>query len=208
MIFANGATAIEAMMGFGWGNVRIKMVCCVLDFLGLIPANYSGHVVHSLFWPSFSLIQMCLLRLAVLGIFSLHEIGRVGFRRFMASLIWLNMGMLRLGCSGHLFPSWGRACCVSAIWVSFPVIEIGHVAFGHFGAFVLSWKWASCIFCCFGLLVRSLKWSIRWYLNLLFFRGPMGFNMLENRERANIGAEIITELVHFAPEVCIRNGDW
>ena len=32
----------------------------------------------------------------------------------------------------------GRACCVSAIWASFPFIQIGHAAFGQFWAFVLS----------------------------------------------------------------------
>ena len=43
-------------MGIGWGNVRISMACCVLDFLGLIT---------SLLWACCAF--------AVLGIFFLNS---------------------------------------------------------------------------------------------------------------------------------------
>ena len=69
-------------MGFGWRNVRISMACCVLDCLAFIPFITLGMLHISLFWASFSLIQMCLLRLAVLGIFSLHDIGVLNFGEF------------------------------------------------------------------------------------------------------------------------------
>ena len=100
-ILANGAATIEAMMGFGWGNVRISMACYVLNCLG-----------PSLLWACCTF--------AVLGIFFFNSNVPVAFGcsgHLFRSWHWacwtsanygifhvVQMGKVRFGSSGYLFP--------------------------------------------------------------------------------------------------------
>ena len=96
-ILANGATTIETMMGFGWGNVHISMACYVLDCLGLIPfitlgmlyICCSGHLFPSfkcacclwLFWASFPFMT--------LGVLDFGELWHLSFSSNGQGAFWL-----------------------------------------------------------------------------------------------------------------------
>ena len=99
-----------------------RQTFAVVGIFPFVPMGMSGFDGSG----PFSLhLQWACWTFAVLGIFSFHSNRHVAFWLFWASFPFIQTGVLRFGCSGHLF-----------------LHEVGHVAFGHFGAFFLSCKWA------------------------------------------------------------------
>ena len=107
------------------------------------------HVAFWMFWPCpsltmgtsdirccghFPFIPMGMLRFDCSRHFSLHYNGHVGHALFWASCLFIQTGMLRFGWSGHLFPSFKRACCVLVVLGIFSLHEVGHVIVQQFKA--------------------------------------------------------------------------